>query len=104
MSKRQKIIITVINSLYLMYTLFIMLVLYEYTSDIFSDFSRFKIMHPMSEIVIFLMTFVLWNIFLLLLFKYHKKIINQDKSVIIYGLMPYITLLIIFLVNYLAIQ
>ncbi len=96
--KLKKIIIIILNSAYLAITLWTLLILYEYIYDIYSNFSRFKIMHSPTVILRDIAAILLWVIFSMFIYKYNKNSISQNKSVIIYSVIPFAVLLIVYLI------
>lgn len=94
----KKIIIIFLNSAYLLITLAVLSVLYEYSYDIYSDFSRFKIMHSSFDILRDTIAILFWIILSLFAYKYNKKLIAEDKSILIYSVIPFIVVSISYFV------
>lgn len=99
--KLNKIIIIILNSIYLTATLMELLIVCEYVVDIYSsiysDFSRFKIMHSPIEILNDIIMISLWVIFSIFVYKYNKKSISKNRSIIAYSVIPFAVLLILYL-------
>ncbi len=93
--KLKKIIIIISNFVYLVITLAALLILHEYIYDIYSNFSRFKIMHSPIVILRDMIAISLWVIFSIFVYKYNKKLISKDRSIIAYSVIPFAVLLIV---------
>lgn len=94
----KKIIILFLNFVYLFITLAALLVLYEYVYDIYADFSRFKIMHSSFDILRDTIAILFWIILSVFIYKYNKNLIAEDKSILIYSVIPFIVVLIFYFI------
>lgn len=95
LNKTKKIIIIILNLTYLVVTLGVLLVLYEYAHDIFSDFFRFKMMHSLINIFGDIAATLLWVVFSIVAYKYNKNLIAKDRIIAIYSIIPLVVILII---------
>jgi|WetSurMetagenome_2_1015567.scaffolds.fasta_scaffold20326_5 hypothetical protein len=91
--KIKKAKIVFINFGYLIFTFPIFLIIYEYLHDIFTDFVRFKMMHATSNIAIDLIVIFLWGVSSFYVYKFNKKVFNQDKWNLVYMGMPLLVIL-----------
>jgi len=92
--KIQKAKIVIINFVYLIFSLLVLLVIYEYLHDIFSDFARFKMMHPTTRIFMDMAVIFLWGVSSFLMYKYNKKLLKKDKQILIYIIIPFLVILV----------
>lgn len=97
-NKFKKLIVVILNSAYIFITLAVLLVLYEYIYDIYSDFSRFKMMHSPFDILRDAGAILFWIICSIFIYKYNKKLIPEDKSIIFYSVIPFIAGLIFYFI------
>jgi uncharacterized protein YqhQ len=75
-----KAIISVVDFIYLIFSLGVFFIAYEYFHDIFTDFSRFQMMHSFSKNYVDLIIFIAWAIFSWIIVKYNKKIFSETKK------------------------
>jgi hypothetical protein len=92
--KTNKVKMVFVNFAYLIFGLPICLIIYEYAHDIFSDFARFKMMHPASNILIYLAVIFLWGASSFYVYKINKKAFKEDKWNLVYTFMPLLVVLI----------
>ncbi len=96
--KSKRGLIAILNFGYLIATLTAFLILHEYIYDIYSDFSRFKIMHSSFDILRDTIAILFWIIFSVFIYKYNKNLIAEDKNIIVYSALPFIVVLISYFV------
>ncbi len=76
--KNLKIILStiIIDYIYCLLTFFFSFVVTEYVHDIFTDFSRFKLMHSLVDNIYFVLIFIGWILFTIFIVKYTKNTIK----------------------------
>jgi len=65
-----------IDYIYCLLTFFFSFVVIEYVHDIFTDFSRFKLMHSLTDNIYFGLIFIAWVLFTICIIKYNHKTIK----------------------------
>ena len=80
-STKTKIIL--INLIYLIFSFLVLCVVYEYLHSVFSNFARFKIMHPITIRTFIDMTVIFfWLIFSVQIYKFNKKFTIEAYDVL----------------------
>ena len=77
--KNFKVILStiIIDYIYCLLTFFFSFVVAEYVYDIFTNFSRFKLMHSLADNIYFVLTFIGWILFTIFIVKYTKNTIKM---------------------------
>ncbi|MDD5528063.1 MAG: hypothetical protein PHO56_03775 [Patescibacteria group bacterium] len=77
---KSKAIVTVVDFIYLIFSLGVFFIAYEYFHDIFTDFSRFQMTHSFSKNYIDLIAIIAWIVFSWIVVKYNKKVFLETKK------------------------
>ncbi|MFH1565225.1 MAG: hypothetical protein ABIC82_05285 [bacterium] len=94
--KLNKIIIIVLNFIYLIAVLATSLILHEYIYGIYSDYSRFKITHSPMDILRDTIAILLWIIFSIFIYQYNKKSISKNRVIMAYSAIPFMVMLVVY--------
>ena len=84
--KNLKVILStiIVDYIYCLLTFFFSFMVAEYVYDIFTDFSRFELMHSLGDNIYFVLIFIGWILFTVFIVKYTKntiKILNIKYSI-----------------------
>jgi hypothetical protein len=77
---KSKAMISVVDFIYLVFSLGVFFIAYEYFHDIFTNFSRFQMTHSFSRNYIDLIAIIVWVIFSWIVLKYNKKAFSETKD------------------------
>lgn len=93
----KKIITIISNFIFIVTTFLAALILEEYIYGINSDYAKFKMTHSPIKITGDALIILTWIIFSVFIYKYNKKLISKDRSIMAYSIIPFAVFLIIYL-------